>query len=342
MKQINFAIIGFGRIGKRFKQKITENKNAKLMAICDVKKASLDKLSKKYFITDRYQDILKRKDVEVVYVATPNSSHAQIALAALKANKHVICEKPMALTVLDANKMILASQKSKGTLFIVKQNRFNPPVEKVKKLIDANKLGQIYLVTVNCFWNRNPDYYLHSDWKGKKNLDGGTLYTQFSHFIDIVYYLLGDFTEVFAQGKNFNHQKTIEFEDSGIVSFKLSNGALGSLNYSTAVYDSNMEGSITIIAEKGSIKIGGEYLNTLAFFKVKGQRKPRLNKGAKANDYGSYKGSMSNHDKVLNNVINTLQGKETVSTSGFEGMKTIQIIESIYDSMQMGQAVKIK
>lgn len=339
MKKARFGVIGFGNIGTRYRDRITENKNAELVAVCDIRKEKTKSLSKEIAVYKNYKDLLEDENVDIVVVATPNNLHPEMTVAALKADKHVICEKPMALKVSDANKMILASQKTDKKLFVVKQNRFNPPIKKVKELIEKDKLGKIGLVTVNCFWNRNPDYYNSSDWKGKKEKDGGTLYTQFSHFVDIAYYLFGDFKSVYAQGFNFTHEKTIEFEDTGVVLIEFESGAVGSFNYTTSSYEQNMEGSVTLFGEKGSIKIGGQYLNTLEYSKVKGLKEIILEKGNLPNDYGTYKGSMSNHDKIIANVVNTIRGKEHIATSGFEGMQVVRIIEAIYKSMQQDKKI---
>lgn len=341
MKKISFGIIGFGNIGTRYRDRIKENNYCELAAVCDTKKEKLGNLNKDIKTYSDFTDLVKDTDIDVVVVATPNHLHKEMTIAALKANKHVICEKPMALTTKDAKAMVLASQKTDKKLFVVKQNRFNPPIKKVKELITNDKLGKIGLVTVDCFWNRNDDYYSSSDWKGKKEKDGGTLFTQFSHFIDIAYYLFGDISSVYATGFNFTHQNTIEFEDTGVVLLKFESGAIGSFNYTTSSYQQNMEGSVTIFGEKGSIKIGGQYLNTLEYTNVEGIKKIVLEKGNLPNDYGTYKGSMSNHDKILTNVVNTLNGKEFVATSGFEGMRIVQIIEAIYKSIDTNKEVAL-
>ena len=341
MKKVRFGIIGFGNIGTRYRDRMSENDDCELVAVCDVKKEKLTTLDKNIQTYADYADLLKDDSVDVVVVATPNNLHKEMTIAALNANKHVICEKPMALTTKDAKAMVLASQKTDKKLFVVKQNRFNPPIKKVKELISEDKLGKIGLVTVDCFWNRNDDYYTTSDWKGRKAKDGGTLFTQFSHFIDIAYYLFGDIASVYATGFNFTHQNTIEFEDTGVVLLKFESGAIGSFNYTTSSYRQNMEGSVTLFGEKGSIKIGGQYLNTLEYSNVEGVKKIVLEKGNLPNDYGTYKGSMSNHDKILANVVNTLNGKEFVATSGFEGMRIVQIIEAIYKSIETNTEVTL-
>ena len=341
MKTVKFGIIGFGNIGKRHLQRIQENNNSICIAICDIKQKKLDEItdsSIKKFLN--YKDLLKEKEIDVVTVATPNGLHSQMTIDALENNKDVVCEKPMALTTEAAKFMISYAQRHNRKLFIVKQNRFNPPVKKIRELINSGKLGRIYMVSVNCFWNRNDEYYKASDWKGTKYLDGGTLFTQFSHFIDIVYNLLGDFSSVYAKGKNYNHPE-VQFEDTGVVLFELANGALGSLDYTTCSYNQNFEGSISIFGEKGTVKIGGQFLNTLEYYVVEGIEKIVIEKGNKPNDYGTYKGSMSNHDHVISNVVNTINGLDTVATSGHEGMKITQIIECMYESMKTGKEVKI-
>ena len=215
-------------------------------------------------------------------------------------------------------------------LFIVKQNRFNPPVVAVKNIIDEGKLGKIYSAQLNCFWNRNEAYYKESDWKGTLKLDGGTLFTQFSHFIDLLYWLVGDVKSVKAKLGNYGHQGIIEFEDTGAVSLEFYNGAVGTINYSVNSYGKNMEGSITIFAEKGTVKIGGQYLNELEYQKFNDFEIKDLPPGNPPKEYGEYKGSMSNHDKVYENVLDVLDKRGVIATNAFEGMKTVEIIEKIY------------
>lgn len=342
MKKVTFGIIGYGHIGSRYQQKLSENPNTSLVAVADTKPERLRAVGSDVKLFNDYNDLLKDQSVDVVVVSVPNHLHKKIAIDVLKSGKHVICEKPMTLTVFDANQMILESQQSKGHLFVVKQNRFNPPVKKIKEFLDKQQLGEIGFVVVNCFWNRNEDYYSSSDWKGKKDLDGGTLFTQFSHFIDIVYYLFGDFKSVYAIGRNFTHQTMIEFEDTGAVAFQLASGAIGAFNYTTSSFQQNMEGSISIFGSKGTVKIGGQYLNTLDYYLIDGVDEIELEKGNTANDYGTYKGSMSNHDKIIENVVETIRGNQKVATSGFEGMQVVKIIQSIYESMQTGERVNVQ
>ena len=238
----------------------------------------------------------------------------------------------MAINSFDCGRMITAAENANKRLFVIKQNRYNPPVKAVKKLIDEGALGRIFNIQLSCFWNRNENYYTNS-WKGSKDMDGGTLYTQFSHFIDLLYYLNGDIKHVEGFSNNFTHQEIIEFEDTGVIAVKFHNGALGTINYTVNAYSKNMEGSLTLFGEKGTIKIGGQYLNELEYFDVCDmEQPPKLEVGNKANNYGEYKGSMSNHDKIYSNVREVLLNNDQINTNMFEGLKTVEIIEKIYDS----------
>ncbi len=329
---VRFAIVGCGRIAQRHAEHIA--KQGTLVAACDVVKEKADEMAAK-FGAKAYYDIdsmlTNEKDIDVVSVCSPNGLHATHSIKALKAGFHVLCEKPMATSVHDCGEMIKAAEQYNKRLFAIKQNRFNPPVAAVKQAIDEGRLGKIYSIQLSCFWNRNADYYANS-WKGTKELDGGTLYTQFSHFVDLLYWMVGDIRNVQAYTGNYAHQDTIEFEDTGAIIVEFYNGAIGTINYTVNSYQKNMEGSLTIFAEKGTVKIGGQYLNELEYQNIEGYKIENLPEGNKANNYGSYQGSMSNHDKVYENLINVLTNNASISTNAFEGLKTVEIIDKIYSS----------
>ena len=329
-----FAIIGCGRIAQRHAEQI--NKLAKLVAVCDIDESKAKKLSKlyktKYYlnITDLLQN---HPEIDVISICTPNGLHAKNSIEALKAGFNVLCEKPLAINYDDCVEMLATADKSRKNLFVVKQNRFNPPVDAVKKAIEDGKLGKIYSIQLSCFWNRNKDYYMNS-WKGTKELDGGTLFTQFSHFIDLLYWMIGDIDEVKAYAANYCHKGLIEFEDAGVVILKFKGGEIGTINYTVNSYKKNMEGSLTIFGEKGTIKIGGQYLNELEYQNIEDYIIKDLKQGNLANNYGYYVGSMSNHYEVYKNLVGVLNKKESISATGFEGAKTVQIIEKIYESIK--------
>lgn len=330
--KINFAIVGCGRIAQRHAEHISNF--GILKAVCDIKHSAADKLAEQYQVK-AYYDIDKmlndKLEVDVIAICSPNGLHAEHAIKIVNAGYHALCEKPMAITTADCGKMINAAEKANKRLFIIKQNRFNPPVVAIKNLIDEGKLGNIYSIQLNCFWNRNKDYYENS-WKGTKKLDGGTLFTQFSHFVDLLYWLIGDVKEVKSYIQNYAHQGIIEFEDSGVVALIFENGAMGTINYNVNSYGKNMEGSLTIFGEKGTVKIGGQYLNELEYQNIENFEITNLPKGNKPNNYGNYVGSMSNHDLVYKNVIDVLLNGNPIATNFFEGMKTVEIIEKIYNS----------
>jgi UDP-N-acetyl-2-amino-2-deoxyglucuronate dehydrogenase len=326
----SFAIIGCGRIAKRHAEQII--KHGTLSAVCDIIPEKANELAAIYNATAYYsiEDLLaSEKNVDVVSICTPNGLHAIHSIKALEAGINVLCEKPLCIITEDGEKMIEATLNFNKKLFVVKQNRYNPPVVFLKDLINNGKLGKIYSFQINCFWNRPNEYY--SSWKGTKDLDGGTLFTQFSHFIDLLYWLLGDVAAVKTNTKNFAHA-AIEFEDTGVVLFEMKTGAIGSLNYTVNSFNKNMEGSFTVFAEKGTIKIGGQYLNELEYCNVEGIINPELPKGNPANGYGFYQGSMSNHDKVYENLIKVLKDDEHEFASAEEGLKTVEIIERIYEA----------
>lgn len=326
----NFAIAGCGRISQRHAKQIAKIGNVK--AVCDIIPERANILATEYGANAYYsleELLLNEKNLDVVSICTPNGLHASHSIKALEAGINVLCEKPLCIDVIEGNNMIATAGKSGKKLFVVKQNRYNPPVAFLKELINTNALGQIYSFQVNCFWNRPPAYY--TEWKGTKSLDGGTLFTQFSHFIDLLYWLLGDVADVKSLTKNFAHP-AIEFEDTGMILFDMKSGAIGSMNYTVNSFNKNMEGSIAIFAENGTIKIGGEYLNELEYFNVADMETPLLPKGNPANGYGFYKGSMSNHDKVYENLIKALTDETHLFASAAEGLKTVEIIAKIYQA----------
>ncbi len=334
-KDLKFALVGCGRIAQRHAEHI--NNQATLAAVCDVNAERRNELATKYnckAYASIEELIQKEKNLDLVAVCSPNGLHAEHSIKCLEAGIHVLCEKPMAITSADCQRMIDAADKAKKHLIVVKQNRFNVPIAELKKIIDGNRLGKIINVQLNCFWNRNDMYYESSDWKGTKALDGGTLFTQFSHFIDLLYWMVGDVKNIHAITRNYMHKHNIEFDDTGVASLEFDNGAMGTVNYTVNSFDKNMEGSITVFGEKGTVKVGGQYLNVLEHQSIENYKMETVFEIKPANDYGYYQGSMSNHDKVYENVIDVLTNNGTVATNGFEGLKTVEIIERIYKSAQ--------
>ncbi|MEI6488572.1 MAG: Gfo/Idh/MocA family oxidoreductase [Bacteroidota bacterium] len=330
--KIKFAIVGQGHIGKRHAEMIRRNEEASLVAVCDIMPKDLlgiSDIAEKFYST--LEDmILNHPEIDVISICTPNGLHAKHSITALEAGKNIVCEKPMALTKADCENMLFKALQNRKTVFCVMQNRYSPPSVWLKKIIEEKILGKVYMVQLNCYWNRDERYYKKGGWKGTQDLDGGTLFTQFSHFIDIMYWLFGDIKNITARFNDFNHASLTEFEDSGFVNFDFNNGGIGSINYSTAVNDKNLESSITIIGSKGSVKVGGQYMDKVEYCNIENYILPELGPTNEANDYGSYKGSANNHPQIFANVIDTLKGRTTITTNAMEGLKVVDIIERIY------------
>ena len=333
-QKIRFAVVGCGHIGKRHAEMVKREEGAELVALCDIRpqeELGIENYPVPFYsnLTDLLQAGL---DLDVINICVPNGLHAQLAIQALETGHHVVIEKPMALTLADAEKVVYTSLKYRKQVFCVMQNRYSPPSVWIKEMVESGRLGKIYMVQLNCYWNRDDRYYKPGGWHGDAQLDGGTLFAQFSHFIDIMYWLFGDICNIQARFADFNHQHSTAFEDSGFVNFSFVNGGMGCLNYSTAVWDKNMESSMLIIAENGSVKIGGQYMNEVEYCHIKDYDMPELAPTNPGNDYGPYKGSAQNHNFVIRNVVNVLSGKpgEMITTNVLEGMKVVDIIQRIY------------
>ena len=331
-QKVKFAVIGCGHIGKRHAEMIGRHPEAELVGLCDVRDKSevgVDAFDVPYF-TSLEEMLAAVPGIDVVNVCTPNGLHATQSLLALEHRKHVVCEKPMGLSKANCEAVIYKALQMHRTVFGVMQNRYSPPSQWIKEVVDRKLLGDIHLVQVNCYWNRDERYYKKGTWKGSADLDGGTLFTQFSHFIDILYWLFGDITDIQGKFADFNHKDLTAFEDSGLVNFRFLNGGMGCLNYSTSVWDRNLESSMTIIGSTGSVKIGGQYMDQVEYCHIKDYTMPELAPTNPANDYGAYKGSASNHHYIIENVVDTLKGRNTMTTNALEGLKVVEIIERIY------------
>ena len=330
--KIKFGVIGQGHIGKRHAEMIRRNPETQLVAVCDIaskEKLGLENLEEAFYASA--EEMFKNHpDIDVVNVCSPNGLHKTHALQCLEHGTHVVVEKPMALSKADCEALIHTSLNAHKQVFCVMQNRYSPPSVWLKKALEDKLMGDIFIVQLNCYWNRDSRYYVQNGWKGRQDLDGGTLFTQFSHWIDLLYWLFGDIADIQARFNDFNHQSLTEFEDSGFVNFKFTKGGMGCINYSTAVWDKNLESSLTIMGSKGSVKIGGQYMDKVEHCHIQNYTMPELETTAAANDYGSYKGSANNHNQVIQNVVETLRGKNTISTNALEGLKVVDIIERIY------------
>ncbi len=329
MNTINFVIIGIGNIGTKYANLINKFDNADLMAVVDIdfnKRKAVDKLVP--FFTS-IEDFL-RADIpaDVICVCTPNGLHPQHTIACLDAGYHVICEKPVALQAEDVHLMMQAEQRAGKKVFAVMQNRYSPVAIWLKKLMNDRMLGDILWLQINCFWNRSEQYYLEAPWRASKSIAGGPLYSQFSHFIDLMIWLCGEPKNIDSDLFSLRPEIKTEFEDSGIVKFDFVKGGRGVFNFTNATYQANLESSLTIIGTEGSVKVGGQYMEKLDSINLKKNFEiPVFNQVTQANNYNYYKGSADKHDVFLTKVIDCILNDKTPEIGLVEELHVIQFIE---------------
>ncbi len=337
MGKVKFSVIGFGRIGKRHAKIAHEFNNSELVSVADTDSNQLVNtealgLPKHLPAYDSLEEFLSKDGnlTDIVSIATPNGYHTEYAVRLMKAGYHVLIEKPMGLTTESCEEVLSTMIETGKQAFVVKQNRYSPPSLWLKEVVSEKIIGDVLMVQTNCYWNRDERYYSTSEWRGTRDLDGGALFTQFSHFIDLLYWVFGDIKNVNATVKNFTHPGLKDFDDSGFAQFEFVKGGIGCLNYSTSCWGQNMESSITVVGTKGSLKVGGQYMNEIEYCHIENHEVPDLPETNPPNDYGPYKGSAANHHYVIENVVNALNGDESSTTNVFEGMKVVGFIEKIY------------
>jgi len=322
-----FGIVGLGRIGTRHAEEIQAHPHARWVDAFDIEK---HKIPSHFQIHSDLNEFLANTSAEVIHVCTPNSSHFEVAHTALLHNKHVVIEKPITLQSQDAQRLNQTALIQKKHIFCVMQNRYSPVSMWLKSITEQGILGNIYSVHVNCAWNRDDRYYQPENWHGKLHLDGGPLYTQFSHFVDLIYWLFGPLEIQNQSFYNHNHSHNTEFEDSGIFNFHNEMVAQGSFHYTTSVFDQNFKSSIEIIAENGTIEVSGQYMNEVQYCHIRNYALPELPPSPAPNLYRGYQGSASNHHFVIQNVIDTLNDKSKPDTPIEEGISVVQTIENVY------------
>lgn len=335
--KLNIAIVGCGRIGVRHAKQAA--RVGKIVAVCDriaERAAELASRTGARAYTDLTNMLSSEPEVDLVAVCTPNGLHAEHSRLAFRAGTHVLCEKPMALSVEACGRMIQAAEEANRRLFIVKQNRYNPPIMALRKALAEGHLGRISAVQLNGFWNRRASYY-DNPWKGTRQLDGGILFTQFSHFIDLAVWLLGDLQEAAVFSHNWFHADTIEFDDDIVAAVRFRSGIIGTMHFTINAFDHNMEGSLTLFGERGTVKVGGQYLNALDYQCIDNYCIEGLESGQSPNTYGEYQGSMSNHHLVYDNVCDVLLRDGAITTSAYDGLRTVQAIELLHEAIEKGR-----
>ncbi|MDZ4839023.1 MAG: Gfo/Idh/MocA family oxidoreductase [Bacteroidota bacterium] len=342
---IGFHIWGFGHIGKRYAEIISKIPEVKLMSIIDIDSDCLSKAKSLYPAVSLYQTTKEwQQDNEFVNhqqigcICVPNGLHLDLATVVKRSGLHLLIEKPLDILYSKCLDFMNHLQDNDKMVFCVLQNRYTPVSQLLKHVVSNNLLGKINFIQVNCFWNRDEKYYQQSNWRGSIELDGGPLFTQFSHYIDSLVYLFGELEFQSGFLRNFNHQYTEVNDDTGIVVFKAKSNILGTINYTTSVWDKNLESSITIIGDKGSVKAGGQYMENIDYLHFSGQELADVElRGDKpeVNNYGHYKGSAGNHKYILEQMIRAVNSETFELPNIVEAAESIRFIESIYQNSQI-------
>jgi len=338
-KKIRIGLLGCGRVAPYHLHAISKIPKCELAAVCDIveEKAKVIALKNNVRYYTRYEDMLLDRSIDLISVCTPHGLHAEHAIKAANSGKHVITEKPMAMNINDADLMIEACKRNNVRLFVIKQNRYNPPVIKAREALEKGRFGKLILLNTTVFWTRPQNYFDMDAWRGTKAMDGGVIMNQASHHIDLVQWFGGDVESVFAYGNTLTH--SFEVEDTAVVSLKFKNGAMGVIQGTTSTFPKNLEGSLTILGEKGTVKIGGFAVNKLDHWDFEDFRSEdewiKEMHSEPPNEYGF------GHLELYKDVIGALfYGKKTMMT-GEEGRKSLELIQAIYLSMQTGKEIKL-
>ena len=341
MKKINFAFIGCSQIAIKHLESIKKIENANLVAVCDINYEKAKQFAEKINLTTYYSDynqMMLNENIDVVVILTPSGTHAKIGLDVAKYKKHIIIEKPLALRVEEADELIKTCKEIGINLFVVKQNRFNKPIQALKKAILADRFGKFVLGTVRVRWCREQKYYDASKWKGTWKYDGGVICNQASHHIDMLTWLLGEVEclNAFTSTRLVN----IEAEDTAVVNLKFINGSLGIIEATTASRPIDLEGSISILGEKGSVVIGGFAMDKLMTWEF--SEKDNEDESVFSNFGENPKVFAWNHTEYYKNVIDSLLNGSKPLVDGLEGRKSIELINAIYESTETEKTVYLK
>jgi UDP-N-acetyl-2-amino-2-deoxyglucuronate dehydrogenase len=338
-KNVKLALVGCGRISKNHIDAIAKVEGLELTAVCDEVEARAravgDAAGVPWF-TD-YATMLKKGNCDGVVIATPSGLHPAHGIAAAKAGKHVICEKPMATKLADADALVHACDEAKVQLFVVKQNRLNASIQLVKRAIDKGRFGRIYMANTTVWWARPQEYYDQAPWRGTWEFDGGAFLNQASHYVDLMQWLVGPVDTVMA--KTATLARRIEAEDTGIAILKYRSGALGSIQVTMLTYPKNMEGSFTILGEKGAVKIGGTAVNKVEHWAFADQDPDdALVESANTSPPSVYG---FGHEAYYRNVLAVLRGESRPDTDGRGGRKSLELVLAIYESAKTGREVAL-
>lgn len=337
--RLRFGIIGCGRVAPRHAQSLVQLHSTELGAVADVKATRADAFAEKYAAVPHtdYRALLDRTDIDAVSVCAPSGLHAAISIDAMRAGKHVLVEKPIAIRLEDADRMIQVAKEEGVTLAVVLQNRYNHPMQQLRALIDEGGLGRLYLGNACVRWFRPQSYY-EDDWHGTWEMDGGALMNQSIHHIDALQWFMGPVAAVNAYTATLAHE--MEAEDVGVAALRFTNGALGVIEGSTLTWPQNLEGSVAVFGERGSVKIGGTALNRITLWKVEGQleEESEILTSQRVDPPSVYGYS---HREVIRNFADAVLTGAEPDTSGPEARRSLELVLAIYESARSHREVRL-
>lgn len=340
MKNVKFGLVGCGRISKNHFKSIAEIPEAEIIACCDKIEERAIASAKEYSIKKHYKnytEMLDNEELDGVLICTPSGLHPEMGIEAANRGFHVVTEKPMAISLKSADELVHACDKNDVHLFVVKQNRLNTTMQLLKKAIDKGRFGRIYMVQSNVMWQRPQAYYDLAKWRGTWEFDGGAFMNQASHYVDSLYWMIGEVESVMAETATM--ARKIEAEDTGSAILKFRNGVIGTINVTMLTYPKNFEGSITILGEKGTVKIGGIAINRIEKWEFEDYDDD--DKLVEQSNYEPKNVYGLGHLPYYMNVVDTLLGKSEAETDGRHGRKSLEIIKAIYESARLGKKISL-
>lgn len=338
-RTFHLALVGCGRIARNHFDAVARTDGLALSAVCDVDEARAREAGEAHGVPwfASYEEMLKTARCDIVALCTPSGLHAPQGVLAARAGKHVLSEKPMATTLAAADELVEACDAAGVQLFVVKQNRLNPPIQLLRRAVDRGRFGRIYMANVTVRWQRPQDYYDAAPWRGTWEFDGGAIMNQASHYVDLIQWLVGPVESVVA--KTATQARHIEAEDSGAAVLRFRSGALGVIEVNVLTYPRNLEGSITILGEKGSVKIGGTAVNKVEHWQfAEYDDDDKLVESVSTNPPNVYG---FGHLGYYANVLAVLRGAARADTDGRAGRKSLELILAIYESAKTGATVPL-
>lgn len=337
--EFRIALVGCGRISANHFDAIRKVDGLALVAVCDTVEERARTAGEAQGVPwfTSLAEMLARVECDVVVIATPSGLHPEHGVLAARAGKHIVTEKPMAISLAGADELVGACDEAGVHLFVVKQNRLNPPVQLLKRAIDRGRFGRLYLVNTTVRWSRPQEYYDQAPWRGTWKYDGGAFMNQASHYVDLVQWLGGAVDSVVA--KTATMARSIETEDTGVAVLKFASGALGTIEVTMLTYPKNMEGSITVLGEKGTVKIGGTAVNKIEHWEFADADPDDALVGSVDTDPPSVYGF--GHEGYYRNVLAVLRGEAEPDTDGRAGRKSLELILGIYESARTGKEVSL-